>query len=71
MAGTVKLHTPQCIYCGSSSEITVDKDGFDRWRNGTLVQNAFPNMNADDRELLVTGTHPVCWDKIFQGDPGL
>jgi hypothetical protein len=22
-------------------------------------------MSAADREMLITGTHPVCWDKLF------
>jgi hypothetical protein len=32
---------------------------------GDLVQNAFPNMSADDREFLMTGITPAQWAKMF------
>lgn len=30
-----------------------------------LVQEAFPNMNADDREFLITGITPEEWAAMF------
>ena len=34
-------------------EITVDQ--YCDWVNGTLIQDAMPNLPVDDRELLITG----------------
>jgi len=30
-----------------------------------LIQVAFPNMNAEDREFLMTGITPAEWNKMF------
>lgn len=32
---------------------------------GKLVQDAFPNMSADDREFLMTGITPAEWAAMF------
>jgi len=38
------------------------------WQNGELSQNAFPNLNADEREFIQTGIMPDTWDeKISEG----
>jgi hypothetical protein len=33
--------------------------------NGVLVQDAFPYLNADIREFMITGTTPEEWNQIF------
>lgn len=33
--------------------------------SGELIQNAFPTLNADQREFLITGMSPQEWDKTF------
>ena len=38
------------------------------WDEGALVQDAFPFLNADQREFLMTGTPPQVWDAMFGGD---
>lgn len=37
----------------------------DDWQSGTLIQNAMPHLNADDREFLMTGITPEEWEKTF------
>lgn len=32
----------------------------------TLIQNAFPDLSADDREFLITGIADDEWDEITQ-----
>ena len=34
------------------------------YQNGVLIQNAFPQLNADEREFLMTGIKPEEWDDI-------
>jgi hypothetical protein len=46
----------------------VDKAALNNWRAGVLIQRAFPNMTADQREMLITGTHPECWETMFADD---
>lgn len=41
----------------------------DAWRNqgsqSPLIQNAFPNLTAEEREFILTGITPEQWDEIF------
>jgi hypothetical protein len=30
-----------------------------------FAQDAFPNLSADDREFLISGTTPEEWDELF------
>ena len=34
------------------------------WEDGALIQNAFPMLNADEREFLMTGMTPDDWNKV-------
>ena len=39
--------------------------GVRAWTSGTLIQNAFPFLNADEREFIMTGTPPHVWEEMF------
>jgi hypothetical protein len=56
-----------CPDCKVTQHFTVPKSGFDAWDygRGSLVQFAFPDLDAPLREMLVSGVCPSCWDKIF------
>ena len=60
---------PPCRVCGKRAVLTgVDALGYVRWDQlGANVQDALPELDADQRELLLTGTHAHCWDTIFGG----
>ena len=49
--------------------VTLDLDITEKqmqaYRDGALVQNAFPNLNADEREFIITGLIPGEWDKML------
>jgi hypothetical protein len=63
---TIKFVTKPCTVCSRTSTLELDADAFEKWRfKGVYVQNAFPAMSADQRELLITGTHGPCWDKLM------
>ena len=61
----VKVQTKPCICCHETGLITVDYAQYIKWQEGMLVQQAFPDLSASEREMLITGTHPKCWDKMF------
>lgn len=55
-----------CPLCGNTSYLTVPTDGYTAWKlHGVLVQDAFPQLSAEDRELLISGICPTCWDNLF------
>lgn len=64
-AETVLFTSLPCLFCGERSEVTLDAAAYSRWRGGHYVQTAFPEMSAEEREVLITGTHAACWVKIF------
>ena len=61
---TVAIET-RCPFCGKTAIVEVPTDGFIAWQGGATVQRAFPNLDADTRERLVSGICPTCWDKMF------
>lgn len=55
-----------CPMCGHANEVAVNEaDYFDWSFDGTLAQDAFPYLNADEREMLISGICPKCWNKLF------
>lgn len=62
---TIKVTTPPCPFCDKTTDIVVDIDSLNRWGRGALIQDAFPEMSIDERELLKTGCHSACWDTMF------
>lgn len=46
-------------------EVPVTEDQLANWRLGMLIQEAMPNLSADDREFIKTGITPEEWDKVF------
>lgn len=55
-----------CPICGHSHVIEVSEADYWEWRNGATVQDAFPYLSAAEREILVSGICPTCWEKTFE-----
>ena len=54
-----------CPICGKEHSVVVDFDKFMQWTKGALIQNAMPELNATQREQLISGICPECQEKIF------
>lgn len=54
-----------CPLCNHTNSIMVYADDYYAWQNGTLIQDAFPYLSPDDREMLISGICPFCWEKMF------
>ena len=37
------------------------------WQTGMLIQDAFPTLDADQREFIKTGITPEEWNEAFLG----
>ena len=57
--------TTTCPFCGQTHEVLVYEDDFFAWQGGKCAQDAFPYLSADDREMLISGICPKCWDSMF------
>ena len=53
----------QCPVCMEQAHVIVPLSGYLRWQEGELIQDVMPSVSADDRERLITGICPSCWDK--------
>lgn len=64
---TAIVETLPCPMCGERAAIEVRTAGFAAWMQGALIQDAFPELDQHQRELLMTGTHEHCWEQMWAG----
>lgn len=57
-----------CPFCGIAAEMLVDSEALAKYASGAFVQTAFPEMSAENREMLISGTHPSCWDRYMRDE---
>lgn len=50
-----------------TKEINVTEEQLWAWQNGALIQDAMPQLSADDREFVKTGITGEEWDQLFGG----
>ena len=50
---------------GREFSVVTRLDDAQRWVNGELIQNCFPYLNKDDREILMTGIDAQAWEEMF------
>lgn len=62
------LITKECPFCGRAYQKMFPADGYRRYQAGEKAQDCFPDRSADDREFLISGICPECWDKTFGED---
>lgn len=49
-------------------EIDITEKQYVQWHNGMLIQEAMPNLTADEREFIISGCTQADWDAIFNED---
>ena len=62
---TTLLINKPCPYCGTISKVAVPESGLRQWKSGTRIQDALPMLTEDEREILMSGVCPKCWDEVF------
>ncbi len=55
------------MVCGNVSEVELTNEEANAVDAGLFIQDALPERPASFRELVFTGTHPECWNSIFNG----
>lgn len=61
------LITRKSPFSGKVNEMEIDvtHDQLDAWDKGTCIQNAMPNLSANEREFIMTGITETEWDEAF------
>jgi hypothetical protein len=54
----------------NTMEIPVTQEQLENWWGGMLIQDAMPNLSADQREFLMTGYTPEDWEQLFPPEEG-
>lgn len=49
----------------SKMEMRFTFEQYQNWLDGALIQNALPQLTAEEREFLMTGTTPQEWEAAF------
>lgn len=57
-----------CTDCGKLQKFKVKLSDYNRWKEGELIQNAFPYLSNEDREMLISKTCNDCFDNLFGED---
>jgi hypothetical protein len=65
MATTTIFLAPRCPVCRKRSEVEMDIADLLDWTGGKMIQDVFPEMSKEDREVLISGTHPKCFNELF------
>lgn len=47
-----------CVFTGTPYSVTVRPGPWADYVNGAMAQDAFPDLNLDDREFLISGIAP-------------
>jgi hypothetical protein len=55
----------RCVSCLNIQTILVDMSDVRTWQEGELIQNAIPYLTAGERELMISGMCPICWNDTF------
>lgn len=56
-----------CMHCNKTTEFSLSEKQFSDYIVGRkFVQDVFPELSKEDREMIISGTHPSCWDEMFQ-----
>ena len=55
----------RCPMCGKVHTVNVNDVDFQRWQAGVSIQNAFPYLSAEEKEIIMTGICPKCWNSMF------
>ena len=62
------IYSKTCSITGKPFELTVNNEQLCKWRYGTFIQDAFPELTAGEREFIKTGITPDEFDSMFSED---
>jgi len=59
--------TKKSAFTGKTQTMDIDvtQEQLDAWQDGELIQNAMPNVSAEEREFIKTGVTPQEWKDMF------
>ena len=65
MSDTTVMIETTCPFCGAVNMIEVNLIDYWDWKDVKLAQDAFPYLTFDEREMVISGICPECFDSMF------
>lgn len=62
----VTIDTGLCVACHQPGSVEVDANAFDAYRSGQSLRDAFPDLQDDVRDQILTGVHGPCRDALLR-----
>lgn len=62
------IYIHPCVMCQKNHMIEISFEGFQKYKRGACVQDAFPDADMNTREFLVSGICPNCSETLFSED---
>jgi hypothetical protein len=63
---TLFTYTGRCVITGKVHSVTITGGDLAAYELGLNIQDAMPNVTADDREFLMSGISPEGWALTFK-----
>ena len=54
----------KCVSCGKTFTLEVEKENWEKYTRGSMLQDALPELTADERELIINQLCGTCFNKI-------
>lgn len=58
----------RCMLCGQIHKLEVPEEAWDEYTMNLTdrnIQDIFPELSADERELIISGICGTCFDRTF------
>lgn len=60
---TITIERP-CVFTGKMYKVVAPIEGYSKWKKGTLIQDALPELSVENREFLISGISPEGWKML-------
>ena len=62
----MKILNCTCAYCSKNYSMPVFKKDLEKYKEGVCnIQECFPYISPEYRELLISGICPECWNNLY------
>lgn len=55
----------KCPLCNKVHYVECSEEGYKALQEGEFAQVALPDLSPEEREMLMSGICPQCWDLMF------
>jgi hypothetical protein len=56
----------KCFHCQEESKFRISYGEYEAlFIHEQYVQDVYPLMSKESREFMISGTHPDCWNEMF------